>query len=211
MKKIFTLIAVAAMAMSVNAQRLTFTEDLKTSYDVEGFKLDIVDTNSKLSIDKTKETNFGTADAYEKIAGLLKTGGKSSSNNNMTLTIPADGTLKVYVRTGSNSATDRTLVLTQGENELYNKVVQEADAVKSGESTIYPVISVSVKIGSVSVAYPVGSLNFTAFELVKGTAGLNNVKAVEAENGAAYNLAGQKVEDGFKGVVIKNGKKMIQK
>ncbi len=33
----------------------------------------------------------------------------------------------------------------------------------------------------------------------------------EVEDGAAYNLAGQKVNAAYKGVVIKNGKKMIQK
>ena len=41
--------------------------------------------------------------------------------------------------------------------------------------------------------------------------GINTVKAVEAEDSAAYNLAGQKVADGFKGIVVKNGRKMIQK
>lgn len=33
----------------------------------------------------------------------------------------------------------------------------------------------------------------------------------ENADGAAYNLAGQKVADGFKGLVIKNGKKIIVK
>ncbi len=39
---------------------------------------------------------------------------------------------------------------------------------------------------------------------------IETVKTVENE-GAIYNLAGQKVDANFKGVVIKNGKKMIQK
>ncbi len=41
----------------------------------------------------------------------------------------------------------------------------------------------------------------TAIQTVKKT----------AENGAMYNLAGQKVDASYKGVVIKDGKKMIQK
>ena len=41
--------------------------------------------------------------------------------------------------------------------------------------------------------------------------GIQNVKAVEAEDGDIYNLAGQKVNTAYKGVVIKNGKKMILK
>ena len=40
--------------------------------------------------------------------------------------------------------------------------------------------------------------------------GINNAK-VEAEAGAVYNLAGQKVDAQYKGVVIKNGQKLIQK
>ena len=40
---------------------------------------------------------------------------------------------------------------------------------------------------------------------------IKNVKAAKAENGAIYNLAGQKVNAAYKGVVIKDGKKYIQK
>jgi len=40
---------------------------------------------------------------------------------------------------------------------------------------------------------------------------INAVKAANAENGVRYNLAGQKVDKNYKGVVIMNGKKMIQK
>ena len=46
---------------------------------------------------------------------------------------------------------------------------------------------------------------------VKG--GVNGIQTVKAntQNGAIFNLAGQKVADGFKGLVIKNGKKMVVK
>ena len=40
---------------------------------------------------------------------------------------------------------------------------------------------------------------------------IQNVKTAKAENGAIYNLAGQKVNAAYKGVVIKDGKKYIQK
>ena len=42
-------------------------------------------------------------------------------------------------------------------------------------------------------------------------AGVNMVKADAANNAALYNLAGQKVGKDFKGLVIKNGKKFVQK
>lgn len=42
-------------------------------------------------------------------------------------------------------------------------------------------------------------------------ASVNSVKAAVNANAAVYNLAGQRVNASYKGVVIKNGKKMIQK
>ena len=60
-------------------------------------------------------------------------------------------------------------------------------------------------------------------ELVKGyllslvsggsqEAGISVAKSnVKANNGVIYNLAGQKVGKDYKGIVIMNGKKMIQK
>ena len=41
--------------------------------------------------------------------------------------------------------------------------------------------------------------------------GIKNVKAAKANDGARYNLAGQKVDASYKGIVIMNGKKFIQK
>lgn len=220
MKKFFTLIAVAAMALTANAQLISFgTKDapatLQESYNVDGFILTRVDANNKHAIDGNPAT-FGTAAAPVKFETRLKTGGKSSSNNSMKLTIPADGTLKVYVRTGSNSATDRTLVLTQNGTELYNKVVKESDVTETipqeeGDPVkVYPVIAVAVVAGEVEVTYPVNSLNFYGFELTNGTTGIETVKAAEAE-GVKYNMAGQKVGADYKGVVIMNGKKMVNK
>ena len=187
----------------------------------EDFKLTITDTNaSKLEID-ANNAYFGDATTQIKFTHRLKTGGKSDSKNNMTLTIPSDGTLKVYVRTGSNSATDRNLVLTQNGTELYNKVVLESDAVEvkgldtkepDKETKVYPIISVSVKAGTVDVTYPTNSLNFYGFEFI-GTTGIQETiaPAKAISNGAIYNLAGQKVNENYKGIVIKDGKKFFQK
>lgn len=180
------------------------------------FKLTQVDTDGKTAIDGNN-VYFGTADNYQKFTHRLKTGGKSGSKNSLTLTIPSDGTLNVYVRTGSNSATDRNLVLTQNNEELYNKVVQEADAIEvtfEGEekaTKIYPVISVTVKAGEVLVGYPTGSLNFYGFEFIGSSSGVNNIEVEKAKNNIRYNLAGQRVDESYKGVVIMNGKKFVVK
>ncbi len=48
-------------------------------------------------------------------------------------------------------------------------------------------------------------------ETVTPTAGINTINAAKVQNGAIYNIAGQKVNAGYKGLVIKNGKKFVNK
>lgn len=44
-----------------------------------------------------------------------------------------------------------------------------------------------------------------------GTTGINNITVDNAKKGVRYNLAGQRVNESYKGVVIENGKKIIVK
>ena len=226
MKKFFTLIAAVAMAASVNAQTLSFDTDytagnVPATISANGLVLKVVDTGGKLVVDGNSQY-FGTADSYKQFDKRLKSGGKSSSKNNLTLTLPSDGTLKVYARTGSSSATDRNVVLTQNGTELVNKILLESEAVTvsmvgsdnvAKDTKVFPVISVAVKKGDVAITYPTGSINFYGFELVaSGTSGISNINASEAANeGTTFNLLGQKVASNAKGLVIKNGKKFINK
>ncbi len=195
--------------------------EVKSEFAKGDFKLTVVDTGDKegkkkISID-ANNCNFGTAESYQKFTHRLKTGGKSSSSNSLTLTIPSDGTLKVYVRSASSSAVDRNLVLTQNETELYNEIVKDADVVEvtfEGDekaTKIYPVITVAVKAGELAVGYPTGALNFYGIEFIAGASGVNAVIVEKAKNNIRYNLAGQRVDESYKGVVIMNGKKFVVK
>ena len=195
--------------------------EVKSEFAKGDFKLTVVDLgdkdgNKKISID-ANNCYFGTAESYQKFTHRLKTGGKSGSNNSLTLSIPSDGTLNIYVRSANSSATDRNLVLTQNETELYNEVVKDADAIEvtfEGDdkaTKIFPVISVEVKAGEVAVGYPTGALNFYGFEFIAGTSGVNAVTVEKAKNNIRYNLAGQRVDENYKGVVIMNGKKFVVK
>ena len=47
--------------------------------------------------------------------------------------------------------------------------------------------------------------------LITTTTGISNIENVKLQDGKAYNLAGQQVAKGYKGIVIKNGKKMVLK
>ena len=170
------------------------------------FTLTITDTDaSKQEIDQNT-ASFGTAEENKAYDYRLKTGGKSSSKNGLTLAIPADGTLRIAARTGSNSATDRNLVVKQADVELYNKLVVEADKV----GDYYPYIYVEVKQGTVVLEYPVNTINFYAFgfKAAEGPAtGIEEIEAAEKavkfiengqifilRDGAVFNLMGARVK-----------------
>ena len=170
------------------------------------FTLTVTDTDaSKQEIDQNT-ASFGTAEENKAYDFRLKTGGKSSSKNGLTLAIPADGTLRIAARTGSNSATDRNLVVKQADVELYNKLVVEADKV----GDYYPYIYVEVKQGSVVLEYPVNTINFYAFgfKAAEGPAtGFEEIEAAEKavkfiengqifilRDGAVFNLMGARVK-----------------
>lgn len=224
MKKFFTLIAAVALAASVNAQVLKFDQKydagtVPATFSANGLELKVVDTDGKMSVDANSQY-FGTAESYKNFSFRLKSGGKSLTKNNLTLTVPSDGTLKVYVRTGSSSATNRNVVLTQNGTELVNKILLESEAVSvpmtddkgdTKDTKVFPVISVPVKQGDIAITYPVNSVNFYGFELVKTGTGISSVSAAAAKkDGKTYNMAGQEVSSSAKGLIIKNGKKYVK-
>lgn len=213
------------MAIGASAQTYFFQEgdvasagtlDGKTFAD--GF-ITLLDTDGKMAID-VNSAYFGDAETQTKFPYRLKSGGKSSSKNKIFLNVAAAGTLKVYARTGSNSATDRNLVITQNETELYNQVVQESNAIKvkgldeanpEKETNVYSAITATVTAGEVLITYPTGSMNFYGFEVASGEASVQTMKTTNTNDGAVFNLAGQKVGNGYKGIAIQNGKKFVVK
>lgn len=61
------------------------------------------------------------------------------------------------------------------------------------------------------IVYNTNGCHIYKIELTAGATGIQAVKTVKVGNDYIYNLAGQRVDANYKGVVIKNGKKMIQK
>lgn len=231
MKKIFTLIAIAMMAVGAQAQTITFTEVVAKgnmngkTFGSDGFVLTCTDTSEKDGAPDPKQEidansqYFGTASDYTNYTHRLKTGGKSSSKNCLALSIPTAGTLKIAVRSASSSADDRNMVLTQDGTEIFNQVIKENESTDyetvtiEGESKkVFPIVSVEVAAGTVDITYPKNGINFYAFILEADTpTGIENVQVAENENAPIYNLAGQQVDKNYKGVVIQNGKKFINK
>lgn len=105
---------------------------------------------------------------------------------------------------GSVTPADGYKVVDFFELDGEGRVVQDADH--------SPYLGVATANDSEGRAYQMGYFFAIRLYILDSTDGINNVKAEDnAATGKIYNLAGQRVDNNYKGIVIKNGKKMIQK
>ena len=85
----------------------------------------------------------------------------------------------------------------------------------------YEVDAVVVKAGDQDVAVKAGDKGTFTFEMPtsdvtitvtfkEAATGISNIAADKAKSAVIYNLAGQRVDNGFKGIVIKDGKKFVK-
>ena len=173
MKKFFSLFAAVLMAgsmMAENPNLIKFTEpsaagSLNGQTFGSEFTLTITDTGNKVSIDKNSCT-FGVSEE-DKISfdPRLKTGGKSSSANKMTLVVPEEGMLVVYARTASSSATDRSFVIANGSDTIMKHLCLDTDTVEGASSKIFlPAIKENVPAGIYEVTYS-AAINFYGFDM----------------------------------------------
>lgn len=154
---------------------LTFAEK-NTTYTAGGLTLTIDDTDAKLAVDDNTAYFGASAATCQKFTKRLKTGAKTAKDNAknfMTIEVPGNGTLYFAVRTGSNSATDRNIIVSAGDKELVNKILLEAEALQDqtieGEANpqkVYAPVSVDVEKGTYTISYPVGSINFYAIKFI---------------------------------------------
>ena len=174
MKKLFSIFAAVLFAGSMMAgdwAEIKFTAATAAGvfndsvFEAGDFKLTCVDTDNAKLKTTSNTSYFGTsAEDAVKYEFRLQTSGSSSAKNALNLTIPADGQLRIAVRTGKNEDETRTVVLTQGETELYNQVVKEGDTIVGVTNPrVYKYITVDVKAGEVAVAYPINAVNFYSF------------------------------------------------
>lgn len=172
------MLAMMMVSMVANAQVIEFTETAAAgtldgkSFGSDGFTLTVTDKteSGKLSIDSNSQY-FGTAESYKNYGFRLKTGGKSSSSNALTLSVPSAGTLTVCARSASSSDETRNIVFTQDGTELLNETLADSKAVKvtigDAEKSVFPAYSCEVPAaGTIDVTYPVNGVNFYAFEFV---------------------------------------------
>ncbi len=227
MKKVFTLIAMAVAAMSVNAQTVVFSatpaSTLEANWSVPAGSADLEITSAEATIVGGKMYAFSQqADAKDLIK---KQGGEYAfqfTNNNTYFKIVLDQALKagdiisarmqsrtdtdlgIFFNTGARPSETTTAILFPTASEQSwaaapTYTVAEGDGI-CGETAIFLYRATGK------------STFFNEFVITRtgGTDGISTVSAV-AEDAPAFNLAGQKVGAGFKGIAIKGGKKIIVK
>lgn len=174
MKKIFTLLTMALLAIGAQAQTITFTE-AKAAGTLDGVTfgtglvLTVTDKTDggKLSIDANQQY-FGTVASPQKYEYRLKTGGKSDSKNALKLTTPSAGKLTIAMRSSSSGAA-RTVTFKQGDSEIATFSVSDDNktvgpvAGEEGEKNIFTYYTIeSVPAGDINITYNNGT-NFYAF------------------------------------------------
>lgn len=255
MKKIFTLIAMALMAVGAQAQSAAQTinytamksgdftvenatkntsssSETKDVYDIKGgdelkFTLNSA-TNVIFSITngKDKEKIFSVCyngdDTTDK--GCTEFGGKNGIviindaqvGDVIKMTVAAKGStaavIGVLPSSGNDLISDTKLTLpvkekgaTGADSDGYVWKEFSFTVTEDMLKTIEGVKVVRIKETDGGYRCKIISINADI------PSGINTVKAGATENGAIYNLAGQKVDESYKGVVIQNGKKVVVK
>ncbi len=217
MKKIFTLIAAAFITASVNAQSLFMANENGEESVAAGTVL----TDNEFFKATTVFDAIGGSSKYSYTGGEAFTGwvqlriDKDPSADAPNGTEKADCTpviieakqdilLSAYVRTGNNktvnlfdaetfTALESTNVFTEdGSNNLWTWTWQIAGGKKY----------IMTERG--------GTGRLSGFGATISS-GISNITTGDNTNTVIYNISGQKVSNNFKGIVIKNGKKFMQK
>lgn len=218
MKKIFTLITVA-MIITVSALAQTQTVVLcnpnKAKENVlEGAQLGAPD-GWKIKCMK-EEKNLESGNDFT-INGVAYKGIKFSNGAQNTVTLPTGYVatkVTFYSTVNKDAATERPAYWKEVNGITYSEA--DAEIMKSFKDYENPDINI-YELGKVAgfTFTNAGEQPFAVLvvEYEEGTA--NDIADITAENNEtyipAYNLAGQKVDTSYKGIVIKNGKKFVNK
>ena len=165
------------------------------------------DTPEIVDITNTAETAYTIAKAKELIdadKGLSESvyvkGTVSQASEKLDATY---GSLSYYI---SDDGTTGNELQVYGGLSFEGKKFTSVDDIKVGD-----VVVVYGKLKKYNTTYELDKNNIL-ISLNGKTTGITNITTDEAaKNAPVYNLAGQKVTKAYKGVVIKNGKQMIQK
>lgn len=226
MKKIFTLIAVAAMALTVKAQSAIFSatplQTLEANWDTPVGETEITATYATITGGKMFAIN-----QQDEAKQMIKKQGDEyafqCTNNNTFFKVVLNAALEagdvISTRMQSRTDTDLGLWFATGDrpSEAPTAKIVLAKAAEQawGNAPSYTVATGDGICGETTFyiyRHTGKSTYFNTFAITRGGAsGIQSVKAENTANGEVYNLAGQQVNKSYKGVVIQNGVKRIQK
>ncbi len=233
MKKIFTLIAVAAMALSANAQTdpVTYTFDNQastyvlgdnceaTTYDmdgVKGFSVNYTGTSKakmQVMLAANQEIFLEYSNSSAK-KNVIKSGASyvNCDSKNFVINVPVKANDVLYVKYSAKGSSAAQVDVYGDEPCITanEDAVKECSSKSESDAVIFS--ATASKGGTAKIKETNGGMRIYAISINQNPTGIEYVKADNSTaKGAAYNLAGQKVNNSFKGVVVKDGKKMIQK
>ncbi len=172
----------------------------KVEYYKKGTGPDIVD------ISNTPETAYTIAKAKE----LIDAGKGLSTEVYVKGIVTSVGTLNTTYHSLSYKISDDG----EATNELdvySGKYLEGADFTSADQIKVGDKVIVKGKLKKFNDTYEI-DMNSKIYSLNGVTTGINNItNDATLENAPAFNLAGQKVGKAYKGVVIKAGKKFVQK
>jgi len=198
MKKIFTLIAAAFVVLSVNAQTFLVTFNGADAQTPEGyFSFGDKDTNKHNFNSKFTDASWNSID--------FTSGLKMEGSTLIQWTSTETATVTIVQSTWSDKGFylddvfyDFTTATSGTGCRIYT-----IEGIAAGEHKITRINSANENAGESGI--------FAVQVVYGGSTGINSIHFSNAQNDTIYNLSGQQVDKSFKGVVIKNGKKMIQK
>lgn len=169
----------------------------------------------------TGNNTFTKGDSSIKCTGRIKMGGGSTFKTDSYSRVFAFNATKgqnviVFGTHGSSEGDPRTIYLSQKASDT-NRDTETAFASQKYEAgeklwfegtvpedgTVYVWADNNMGIYMISVGY--------TFEELAETSGIETVSINSIKNNIRYNLAGQRVDENYKGVVIMNGKKYVVK
>lgn len=211
MKKFFTLVAMALMAVGANAQELIAEVDFTTATEFTGWNQfgDGQEGSVELKAGEGLAITVGsqTGQLWQPQTMVIPDG---------TFNLEEDGNYKVVVEAKFPTAGTLQINMgTWGSNDQTTVDVPASDDFQTVEIE-FPAFAYTLE--GCHLLFQNG--DFLGTTIVKSVKvidldgdpnGIEAVKANQLVNGAIFNLAGQKVNANYKGVVIQNGKKFIQK
>ena len=209
MKKIFTLIAVAALALTANADTLIDFQQSQTigiavsgttTIDAVKLKTNTASTPGiKFANSYTAEGECNGNYAELTVEGGFKVGDVvtiAGAFNN------ADDTKKSAIDIFTLDGTTPTVLFTT-QQFINGRLVDDDPVVET--------YTLEADAEKLYIGRNGNTATFvTLLKVTRGATGISEMLNIKVD-GAIYNMAGQKVGKDYKGVVISNGRKMIQK